>query len=172
MDSQLPIEARLWEYIDGHSAATERAAIEQLLATNSSWQQKYQELLDLHQLMQEHIELEQPGLRFSKSVMESIAFNQITPAARTYINKRVIWGVATFFLLSILGFLVYGLAQLQWSSGNASDPSKLTHVIDKLESTDLALPSSYLYALMLVIVVMGLMLLDMVLRNKKKEKTV
>ena len=66
------IDDRLWEYIDGVSSADERSAIEKLLETNQQWKEKYNELLELHQLVQSST-LEEPSLRFTKNVMEGIA---------------------------------------------------------------------------------------------------
>src|SRR5882757_8926516 len=91
------MEQRLWDYIDGLSSNTEKAAIQLLIEDNIEWQRKYHELLQVHELMNGS-ELEAPSLRFSKNVMEEIARSQIAPAAGTYINKNIIRGIFAFFL--------------------------------------------------------------------------
>src|ERR1700712_2285015 len=96
-------EALLWEYIDGLSQ--QPSAIEKLVAENSEWKAKYLELLDIHQVLQAS-EVEQPSLRFSKNVMEQIARYQVAPATKEYINKRIIWGIAAFFIITIVGFFI------------------------------------------------------------------
>jgi len=102
MNTQQNMDERLWDYIDGRLAAEEKPFIEQLIATNNRWKSKYHELLDVHELMSHHLELDQPSMRFTQNVMEEIGKLHITPAAKTYINKRVIWGIGGFFLLTIV----------------------------------------------------------------------
>src|ERR1700730_6302252 len=102
------VEARLWNYIDGIASAEEKSAIEQLLQSNLEWQRKYRELLDVHQLLHA-IELEEPSLRFTRNVMEEIAKHQIAPATKSYINKKIIYGIGGFFVTMIIGFIIYGL---------------------------------------------------------------
>ena len=110
------IEALLWEYIDGMSE--EKPAIEKLIADNTAWRAKYQELLQLHELVHAS-ELEEPSMRFTKNVMEEISRLHIAPAAKSYINKKVIWGIAAFFISMIVGFLIYAIAQVNWSEGTS-----------------------------------------------------
>src|SRR5437762_192492 len=109
------IEEQLWNYIDGGSTADERSTIEKLLRENAEWKAKYQELLEVNQLIQSS-DLEQPSMRFTKNVMEEIAKLHIAPATKSYINNRVIWGLGIFFITMILGFLIYGFGQIDWST--------------------------------------------------------
>ena len=113
MDNQQEMELQLWEYIDGSLLDAERNAVEKLIADNSFWKQRYHELLDLHQSIN-LIELEQPSLRFTKNVMDEIARYQIAPATKKYINNKIIWGIALFFGTLIIGFLVYGISEINW----------------------------------------------------------
>jgi hypothetical protein len=163
MQTQRQVEERLWDYIDGVSAADERSAIEKLLESNMEWKTKYHELLEAHQLMQS-AELEEPSLRFSKNVMEKIAKYHIAPATKTYINKRIIWSIGIFFTALIIGFLVYGFGQVDWNEkGSTSLPVDLSKVdISKFFS------NTYVNIFMMVNVVLGLFLLDNYLSNKRK----
>jgi hypothetical protein len=165
MDIQPTIEERLWDFIDGTSNAEEKTFIEQLIATNAEWKAKYKELLEVHQLMG-NIELEHPSLRFTQNVMEEIGKLHIAPAAQSYISKKVIWGIFTFFMLTIIGFLIYGFGQVNWSSGE----SKYLIPID-LDNIDFSafFNNTYTRVFMMVNVVLGLVLLDMYLGNKKKK---
>ncbi len=90
----------MWEYIDGQSSIEEESAIEKLIETNLQWKKKYHELIEIHQLVQSSA-LEEPSLRFTKNVMEEIAKYHIAPATKTYINKKIIWGIADFFYYSV-----------------------------------------------------------------------
>jgi len=158
------MESRLWDYIDGTSR--ESSAIEKLIEVNSAWRAKYAELLDVHSLMQA-TELEEPSMRFTKEVMEEIARLQITPAAKKYINTRIIWGIAAFFLTVIGGFLVYGISQVNWSSGSSSS----SPVGIDFASVDYSrmFGNSFVNLFMMLNVVLGLALLDRYLNMKRKK---
>ena len=163
------IDDRLWEYIDGVSSADERSAIEKLLETDQQWKEKYNELLELHQLVQSST-LEEPSLRFTKNVMEGIAKYQIAPATRTYINNKIIWGIGFFFIALVVGFLVYGFGQTDW---NANNDTKLPIDISKIDINKVDYSkffnNTYVNVFMMINVVLGLMLLDRYLASKKKK---
>jgi hypothetical protein len=164
MSVQLTIEERLWEYIDGMSAPEERTVIDQLVKTDAEWRAKYSELLEVHQLMQSS-ELEEPSLRFTKNVMEEIALLKIAPAAKTYINKKIIWGITIFFLTVIVGFLIYGIGQIQWnSSSDTPFPVDLSNIdLGKMFN------NTYINVFMMLNMILGLFLLDRYLTNKRKK---
>ncbi len=163
----LNMESRLWDFIDGHSDAEEKLFIENLIATNAEWKSKYQELLDVHQLVNTHIELDEPSMRFTRNVMEEIGRFHIAPAAKSYINKKVIWGIAVFFFTMIFGFLIYGFGQVSWS--DSTSQSLIPY--DKLTSIDYSkfFNNTYTNIFLMVNIVLGLVLLDMYLGKKKKE---
>lgn len=165
MDIQPTIEERLWDYIDGTCNAEEKTFIGQLIATNAEWKAKYRELLEVNQLMGD-IDLEEPSMRFTQNVMEEIGKFQIAPAAQSYINKRVIWGIGTFFLLSILGFLIYGFGQIDWSS--TSGNSKMSIDFSKIDFS-VFFNNNYTNVFLMLNVVLGLVMLDMYLSKKKKQ---
>ena len=161
------MEDRLWNYIDGTCTAEEKLFIEQLIATNQEWKAKYNELLEVHKLMHDHLELEEPSMRFTQNVMEEIGKYQIAPAAKSYINKRIIWGIGSFFVLTILGFLIYAFSQISWSAASPGSGS-LPFNIDKIDFSKIY-NSTWANIFMMVNVVLGLMLLDMYLGRKKKK---
>ncbi|RYY11139.1 MAG: hypothetical protein EOO04_35750, partial [Chitinophagaceae bacterium] len=115
MNTQQSQEVRLWDYIDGLSTPQEKSVIDQLLERDADWQAKYAELLEIQGMLQSS-ELEQPSLRFTKNVLEEISRLHIAPAAKTYINKRIVWGIAIFFITLLAGFLIYGFGQVDWST--------------------------------------------------------
>lgn len=160
------IEETLWNYIDGTMRDEELAFVEELIRTNQEWRVKYAELMDVHQLLQDDIELEQPSMRFTQNVMEEISRLYITPATRNYINKNVIWGIGLFFLTTIFGLLIYGLGQIDWSqpsSGNVPDMQMPAVDWSRMFS------GTYVNVFIMVNIVLGLMLLDMYLTKKKQE---
>ena len=164
METQRNMDERLWDYIDGLSSADEGSAIEKLLDSNIQWKQKYHELLETHKLLHSS-ELEAPSLRFTKDVMEEIAKYHIAPATKTYIDKKIIWGIGIFFVTLIVAFLVYGFAQMDWSSdGSTNMPVDLSKIdISKFFS------NTYVNIFMMANVVLGLFLLDNYLSNKRKS---
>lgn len=164
MNQEQNIEQQLWSYIDGDSSSEERSLIDKLLQSNLEWKNKYNELLEIHQLMKA-AELEQPSLRFTKNVMEKIAQYSIAPATKNYINKRIIWGIATFFITLITGFLIYGFAQIDWNAqGDTSLPVDLSQVdFSKIFN------NNFVNGFMMVNVLLGLVLLDRILANKRKK---
>lgn len=159
------IEERLWSYIDGVS--DEKSAIEQLLQSNVEWQAKYKELLEVHQLLQQS-ELEEPSMRFTLNVMEEIAKMKIAPATKTYINKKIIYGIGAFFLTMIVGFLIYGFGQIDWSAGSNSN-SVIPIDFGKL-NFNVFFNNTYVNMFMMLNVVLGLMFLDRYLSKKRKER--
>ena len=163
------IEDRLWDYIDGSSNAEEKSFIDQLIATQEAWRNKYHELLELHQLINISLELDEPSMRFSQNVMEEIAKHQITPATKTYINKKVINGIGIFFLVMITGMLIYGLGQINWTDTSTGSNDLLTKYNPGKIDFSKFFNNTYTTIFMMVNVVMGLMLLDMYLGKKRKQ---
>jgi hypothetical protein len=173
MKEELNIEETLWNYIDGTLNGEQLSFVEELVQKNNEWKAKYNELLEIHQLMQNHIELEQPSVRFAQNVMEEISRNYISPATGNYINKNIIRGIGLFFLISIVGLVVYVFGQVQWSS-----PESGTFASMDLSRFDYSIffNNTYTSAFMMVNVVLALMLVDMYLTKKKtiniKSKTI
>src|SRR6187431_2609708 len=167
MNQQQNIEQQLWSYIDGLSSNEERSAIQTLIETNLEWKNKYQELIGMHQLLNA-TELEQPSMRFTKNVMEEIAKLHIAPATKNYINKKIIWGIAGFFFTLIGVFLIYGFSQVEWTSGTAS---KYSIDLSRLSQVDYSkiFNNNFVNGFMMLNVLLGLVLLDRVLANKRKS---
>ena len=166
MSTEMNMEERLWDYIDGLSSTEEKTFVEQLIESNSEWKAKYAELLDTHQLMQNHLELDAPSMRFTQNVMEEIARLQIAPATKNYINSKIIWGIGIFFITLLIGVIGYGLSQINWSSGGDTNlPVDLSKV-----NWDKMFNNTYTNAFIMINTVLGLMLLDMYLGKKKQER--
>jgi magnesium-transporting ATPase (P-type) len=106
-------------------------------------------------------------MRFSRNVMEEIAKLHISPATRSYINKRLIWGLSTFFITLFVGFLIYGFGQMDWSSGTGSG----TTITDRLNQVDFSkfFSNTWVNVFMMINVVLGLFLFDNYLTAKRKK---
>jgi hypothetical protein len=159
------IEQRLWNYIDNTCDVEERTAIQRLLQNDEEWRKKYQELQQVNQFIRESIELEEPSMRFAKNVMEEIAQSHIAPATKSYINKRIINGIAAFFIIIISGLLIYGFAQINWAETENNtlpfDPYKLD--ISKYFSKQI------LNIFLMLNVILGLILFERFLRKREPK---
>lgn len=160
MDEQ---EARLWEYIDGLATPEESGIISNLIATQAEWNAKYQELLGFQTMMQD-AELEEPSMRFTKNVMDQIARLQIAPATKSYINNNVIRGLAFFFITMIVGFIIYGVGQIEWTSGT---DNKLPFDFREVDYSKF-FNNTLVNIFMMINLVLGMFLLDRYLANKRK----
>lgn len=165
MNTQLNMEEQLWSYIDGTVSEEEKSFIAQLVASNAEWKDKYRELLEVHDLLNNNLELDEPSMRFTQNVMDEIGKYQIAPAAKNYINKKIIWGIGIFFITMIVGFFVYGFGQVNWA-----EPGTNTYTID-LSKVDWSkfFNNTYTNIFMMINAVLGLMLLDMYLGKKKRR---
>lgn len=166
MDNLNDMEVKLWEYIDGLGNDAEKSVIEKLIAENAEWKAKYYELLEVHQSLN-LVELEAPSLRFTKNVMEEIAKYQIAPATKSYINSKIIWGIGVFFITMIVGFLIYGIAQVDWTvAGESKNP--LGFDLTKVDYSEM-FNNNLMNGIMMLNVILGLFLFDRYLSNKNKK---
>jgi hypothetical protein len=164
MENLKNMEERLWDFIDGSSSPIESATINRLLETNPVWQKAYKSMLDMNILFSE-TNLEEPSMRFSKNVMDEIAKHRIAPSTKSYVNKKIIYGIGGFFLVLIGGMLAYLFTQIDYSQqGSISIPTNLPKV-----NTDWSfLGNSKAMQIFLIIdTVLGLFLVDKYLQNKK-----
>ncbi|MFT4024740.1 MAG: hypothetical protein QM664_13260 [Flavihumibacter sp.] len=111
----------LWAYIDGLCLPAEKELVEARLQNDLSWKADYEALLAIHRDLADSVQLSAPSLRFTKNVMEKIGRYHIAPAMKTYVNKKIIYGIAGFFLLLLAVLIGYVLAGTNWSAVHWSD---------------------------------------------------
>ena len=162
--SPADLEQKLWDYIDGSISPEERTSIDRFIASNEVWKAKYRELLLVNELLQSS-ELSAPSMRFTKNVMEEIGRLHIAPATRTYINKRIIWGIGIFFITLIIAFIAYGLGQVNWKS---SEESNLPVDLSSIDYSKV-FSNNFVNVFMMINVVLGLILFDRYLSIRKKN---
>lgn len=156
------MEERLWDFIDGTSNPNEIMEIKRLLESNPAWQKAYAAMIFMNNSFMETT-LEEPSMRFSKNVMEEISKHKIAPSTKSYVNKKIIYGIAGFFLTLIAGLLAYLFTQIDFSQqGLISLPSDFFSfkLSDQTNST-------LLNIFLMVDAVLGLMLLDKYLQKRK-----
>ena len=165
MNEELQIEMRLWDYIDGNIDAAEKMQIEALLRTDANWQAVYQQLLQMNKMLHDDLELEEPSMRFTKNVMDEISKLKIAPATKNYINKKIIIGIAAFFVLVIGGLLLYFLTQINWSS---TGESSWLFDVSKIDVSKY-LNKQALQIFVMVNAVLALVLIDKILSRKRRS---
>ena len=109
------IEEKLWSYIDGTCPADEQSAISRMIASDESVRLKYNELLALDKEFAA-MELDEPSMAFTYNVIEAIRTEEAMVPLKTRVNKRIIMGIMLFFVISLTGFIVYALTQMDISS--------------------------------------------------------
>lgn len=159
------IEGKLWEYLDGLATAAEKARIDLLLEQNNEWRKNYSELLEMQQLLKSS-ELEQPSLRFTKNVMEQIAMLHIAPGTKNYIDNNVTWSIASFFIITIAGFLIYATNQIDWSSGYTNTIAGVD--LSQVDYTSV-FNNTFVNVFMMINIVLGLMFLERYLSGRNKQ---
>lgn len=103
------IDEEIWAYIDGSCSAEERQRIAVKIESNEDYAVAYQELLKLNELMASE-DLEEPSMSFSRNVMDAVALEIAPKRLKTRVNNKIIFAIASFFVLSILAIMVYAFA--------------------------------------------------------------
>lgn len=152
-------EMLIWEYIDGLCDEHTKIYVAQMIASDVKWKSIYDELLHVHQSIPQQLSVEEPSMRFTKNILEATEHIAIAPAAKTYINPFITRMISGFFILSIIGMVIYAIGQA------ISSPS--TSPI--LTTTSNTFGNSYLVNTLIWINVLAvLVLLDVLLRKKRK----
>lgn len=154
------IEEQLWSYIDQSCTTAEKSEIEAKLAIDSSYHQLYLELLKVHESL-EQLDLEEPSMSFARNVMEQVNLELKPVALKTKVDNRIVYSIATFFVLSLIGIFSYAIAnsdlKIDFSMHKLNIPLKVDQLIT---------PTS-LIAFLFVDVVLALLYIDSYLRKRK-----
>ncbi|HEY4198392.1 MAG TPA: hypothetical protein VGM63_22780 [Mucilaginibacter sp.] len=160
------VEEKLWNYIDGTCSEDEQKAIGILIAQDETYKSKYEELLALNQEFSK-MELDEPSMAFTYNVMETIRAEHAQQPLKAGINKRIIRGIAGFFILSILAMLIYALSSTHISSANISAQMPVSIKLPNLKNY---FNKQVLEGFVFFDVVLGLFLFDAYLRRKNVSK--
>lgn len=161
------MEEQIWNYIDGTCSDAEKIQFEKQLTTNVELKKMYQELVQLN-LIFKQTELEEPSMRFAMNVMDTINASAAFTPLKTVVDQRIIKSISIFFIASISVLVLYALWQVQWSFYSS------TTTAFHFELPSLEVPSVFngtvVNLFIMFDVVIGLLLLDKVLRFKKESK--
>lgn len=161
------IEQRIWDYLDGTCNPQERKAIEHLIETDPLYAQSFRELKLLNEDLSAGVELDEPSMSFTRNVMEKIALEPVPGSIKSLIDKRIIYGIAAFFVVTIAALLVVLLSQVDWAQ-----PVKSSIPQYKVPEVDFSqyFNSTFLKTFFFADIVLGLYMLDSVLRKRMFSK--
>jgi hypothetical protein len=96
---------------------------------------------------------------------------KIAPPAQSYINKKIIYGIATFFIVTIVASILYGISLIDFSSSSSTGSIKLPDVDYSKYQLNWSqyLNSPVMYIFLFMDVIAGLLLLDRYLRRKNEK---
>jgi hypothetical protein len=163
------IEERLWNYVDGTCTEAERRAIDELIANDEAYRNKFDELLGLDKQFSK-MDLDEPSMAFTYNVMEGIRAEFAQKPLKAAINKRIIRGISIFFIVTILAMVI-----LMLSTFHPTHASVSVHLPDSLKLPDMKnFPGGGMVVKLFIFfdVVLGLFLADAYLRKKKLSKQV
>jgi hypothetical protein len=166
------MEEQLWNYIDGSCTPAEQQAITTLIAQDEAYRIKYNELLKLNQEFNT-MELDEPSMAFTYNVMETIRTENAMKPLKAAINKRIIWGIAAFFIVTIAALVIFALSTVNWTvpAGNTGFDVNIK-MPEQLDSNHVKsfFSGSVVKGFLFFDLVMGLFLFDAWLRRKRDVK--
>lgn len=136
--------------------------VENLLQTDPEWKSVYLELQDVNTLITKTDLMEEPSMRFTRNVMEEVGKYKVAPATSSYINNKIIFGIAGFFILAIVAILAAGIAQIDFSQP-ATELQK--YQVDWSKYLTSPLMNGFLF----IDAIVGLLLLDRYLRRRNEK---
>jgi hypothetical protein len=161
------IEEKLWNYIDGSCTPAEQKAIAMLIEQDEAYRKKYNELLLLNNEFAA-MELDEPSMAFSYNVMETIRTEHAKQPLKAAVDKRIIWGIASFFVLTLSALVIYMFSSVNWSAGNGVQIPEQLNI--QLPHVNTFFTGPVVKGFLFFDVVMGLFLLDYYLRRKTTAK--
>jgi hypothetical protein len=157
------IEEQLWNYIDGHCNAVEKAEIEAKMASNLQYNALYKELM-LVQNELNKLDFEEPSLSFTRNVMEQVKEELRPVALKTKVDTRIIYAIGGFFALSMLCVFGYAIAisdfKLDFSLPKMDFNFKIIETINP----------TFLTVFIMVDAILALLYLDSYLRKGRAKK--
>lgn len=115
MNNDLHIEEALQKYLDGRCTGLEAKEISRNIETIPEWKQSFQQLSEIHELLQQDWDTMQPSMRFTKNVMEDLAGVRIAKPAKEYINPKIVWLLGGLLLTMLLVVTGYAFSLGDWS---------------------------------------------------------
>ena len=113
------------------------------------------------------MELDEPSMSFTRNVMDKIATMPVPGGIKSLIDKRIIYGIGGFFLVSIVMLLAMVFNEVNWASPvNEALPEFKWPQVDYSSYIN----STYLRIFFFADLILGLYILDSVMRKKLLSK--
>jgi len=157
------IEQQLWDYLDGSLEESAKKAIEEKIESDAEIKSQYEELLKLNLVFGE-MDLDEPSMSFTRNVMESVALAPAPIAMKTKVDKKIIYCIGGFFLVSLLALMSYVLY-----NSNLHMPGFDLNVNFDFNLDKYITPTA-VYSFLFADLVIGLIFLDQFLRKKLTHK--
>lgn len=156
------IEQRIWDLLDGNATGEERTLTEQLIESNPDYRKVYEEFKSFNSLVST-VELDEPSMSFCRNVMDQIQMEPVSRSVKSLIDKRIIYGIMTFFLLTITILLGFLLSQIDWSQPTGLEKLEYKFpVVNIFKSLNDTLINIFFFSYIII----GLYFLDGFLRRK------
>lgn len=114
------LEQGIWDYLDGIGTEEEREFTKQLINSDPEFQTVFEELSAIH-LSVSSLNLDEPSMSFNRNVMEKIQMEPLPGSVKSLIDKRVIYGITAFFLITITALLGVLFYQIDWTRQTSFD---------------------------------------------------
>lgn len=158
------IEEEIWEYIDGEGDPEQRQIVEAKLAIDPVYQKTHSEMMQIQQLILAQ-DLEEPSMSFTRNVMDAVDLEIAPVSLKTKVDNRIIYSIAAFFVLSIVGIFIFAVSNSNLSLPEVKLPQLNFNIALSPEKTGLLI-KSFLF----VDLILGLIYLDRFLRRKMEHK--
>ncbi|MDB5121419.1 MAG: hypothetical protein JWN56_2637 [Sphingobacteriales bacterium] len=160
------IEQQIWDYIDGTCSEQERYHIESLIETDPIYKAAYQELTAINNDFS-LLDTDEPSMSFTRNLMDKVKLEPVPGSLKSLIDKRIIYGIAAFFLISIAALLVVVFANITWSEPGTNAFSEIT--LPKVNYSSY-INSTVINCFYIFDLVIGLYFLDSLLSKKLNHK--
>jgi len=107
------IEQLIWDYLDGNCSPEEQKEIKRLIESDVRYRAAYQEQLEIQAALSK-MDLEEPPMSFKRNVMEAVKAGPQPGSIKPLIDKRIIYAISSFFLVSIIAGLSIFFYQIDW----------------------------------------------------------
>lgn len=160
------IEQRIWDYLDGTDTPQQRELTGQLIKSDPLYRQVYDECKSFNTLISA-TDQDEPSMGFTRNVMERINLEPVPASFKSLIDKRIIFGIAAFFLFTITALLGVLFYQIDWSQTSGFKMPEFT--MPAIDSSKY-LNSTYINIFFFVDIIIGLYLVDGFLRKRLRSK--
>ncbi|WP_231458632.1 MULTISPECIES: hypothetical protein [unclassified Pedobacter] len=157
------IEQQLWDYIDGILTDAEKKDVESQIASDKDIRKQYEDLLLINSTLN-GLDMDAPSMSFTRNVMERIELEPAPVVLKTKVDTRIIYGITSFFVLSIFAIVSYVISTTNLTMPNFSLNFSLNFNIENY------ITPTALYLFIGFDLIMALIFIDYFLRRKLNTK--